>query len=197
MPLVVEETKEYPSSFEQFQRDYILSRKTSTKHVHLQKEAIYPLVEPLILDGVIVEGDMLGMILALKYTDDDITNENKFPKLVPNKFLMKFISPKTHMIIIKPHVWDRGFQKEGLLNLFNIMHFGWSQEINACVKMILSCVHEGYMWLDKTISIYNNLIVHITSLSSQGKDLTSLVFDKNNEKYLTESMKEKFLTFHG
>jgi hypothetical protein len=127
---------------------------------------MYPLVEPLIPGGVIVEGYMLGMILALKYVDHDITNEKKFPELVPNNFMMKSISFETHMIIIEPQVWARGLQKEGILNLFDIPHFGWTHEINACMKMMLICVRGGYLWLDKTISIYINLRVCIIGLSS-------------------------------
>jgi hypothetical protein len=171
------------------------TKKSINTHVHLQKEARYPLVEPPIPEGIIIEGDMLGMIPALKYVDHDITDENKFLELVPSKFLMKFISFETHMIIIEPQVWDRGLQKAGLLNLFDIPHFGWSQEINACVKMLLSCVHGGYLWLDRPISIDIDLIVHITGLPSQGLDPASMFFDKKKEKSLTESMKEKFHTF--
>jgi hypothetical protein len=154
-------------------------------------------MEPPIPEGVIVEGDMLGLIPALKYVDHDITDENKFPELVPNKFLKKYISSETHMIVIEPQVWATGLQKEGLLNLFDIPHFGWSQEINACVKMLLSCVHGGYMWLDRPVSIDTDLIVHITGLPSQGEDPSLLFFDKKNEKSLSESMKEKFHTFCG
>jgi hypothetical protein len=89
-PPVVEETQEASSSIKIFHRDYIPPRNPSTKQVHLQKDAKYPLVEPPIPEGVIVEGDMLGLIPALKYADHDITDENKFPELVPNKFLRKY-----------------------------------------------------------------------------------------------------------
>jgi hypothetical protein len=84
---------------------------------------------------------MLGMIPALKYTDHDIIDENKFLELIPSKFLMKFIISKTHMIIIKPQVWDRGLHKEGLIKKIDIPHFGPNLEINAFIKMLLSCVH--------------------------------------------------------
>jgi hypothetical protein len=55
--------------------------------VNLQKDTKYPLVEPEIPEGVIVEEDMLGLIPSLKYVDHDITDENKFPELVPSKYL--------------------------------------------------------------------------------------------------------------
>jgi hypothetical protein len=83
---VVEETEEASSSTSIFPRDYIPSRKPSTKQVHLQKDAKYFLWSHLIPEGVIVEGDMLGLIPTLKYVDHDITDEKKFPELVPTSF---------------------------------------------------------------------------------------------------------------
>jgi hypothetical protein len=160
---VVEETHEASSSIEIFPRDYIPPRKPPIPEG--VKYVKYPLVESPIPEGVIVEGDMLGLIPTLKYVEHEIIEENKFPKLVPNKLLIKSISSRTHMIVIEPQVWARGLQKTCLLNLFDITHFGWSQEINVCVKMLLSCVHEGYMWLNRTMSINTYLIVHIKGLS--------------------------------
>jgi hypothetical protein len=106
-PPVVEETKEVVFSSKRFPRDYILSRNPSSTHVHLHKEARYPLIEPPI-PGVIIEGGMLGMISTLKYVDHDIIDESKFSELIPSKFPMKFISFEIHMIVIEPDMWDRG-----------------------------------------------------------------------------------------
>jgi hypothetical protein len=44
--------------------------------------------------------------------------------------------------------------------------FGRSNEINACVNMLLRCVHGGYLWLDRPVSIDIDLIVCITGLPS-------------------------------
>jgi hypothetical protein len=84
-------------------------------------------VEPLILEGVIVEGDMLGLTVVLKYANHDITDENKFRELVPRKFFINSISFETHIIVIEPWAWARGWDKVGLLNLFDITRFGWIQ----------------------------------------------------------------------
>jgi hypothetical protein len=102
MSSLVEETHEASSSFDKIPRDYISLINPSVEHVHLKKEERYPLFDPLILEGVKLEWDMLGMILSLKYVDYDITNEKKSPELIPSKFLMKFISLETHMVIIEP-----------------------------------------------------------------------------------------------
>jgi len=110
-------------------------------------------MEPPILEGVIVEGDMIAMIPALRYVDHDIIDEKKFLELVPNNFLKNQISSKTHMIFIRPHIWDTRLQKEGILNLFDIPHFGRIQKINVCVKVLLSCVDEGYISVNNPIFI--------------------------------------------
>jgi hypothetical protein len=44
MPPIGEETQESSYSTKQIPRDYIPPRKPSTTHIHLQKEAMYPLV---------------------------------------------------------------------------------------------------------------------------------------------------------
>jgi hypothetical protein len=44
--------------------------------------------------------------------------------MVPNKFLRKYISVEAHIIVIEQQVWTTGLQKAGLLNLFDIPHFG-------------------------------------------------------------------------
>jgi hypothetical protein len=73
--LVLKETQEASSLVKQFPRDYIPPRNSLVTYVHLHKEVRYPLVEPSIPEGIIIEGDMLGLILALKYADHDITDE--------------------------------------------------------------------------------------------------------------------------
>jgi hypothetical protein len=53
-------------------------------------------------------------------------------------------------------------------------------EINACVKVFLSCVHGGTLWLDPPVSIDTALIACITGLPKFGEDL-GLLFNKEGE----------------
>jgi hypothetical protein len=130
-------------------KDYIPPRKSSTNLVNLQKEEKYDLVEPEIPPGVIVEGDMLGAIPSLKFTDHDLSDEKKFPDLAPRKYLKTFIDPETSFIRVEPKTWATGLEKSGILNLLQIPHFGRSVEINACVKMLLRCIHgDIYGWTE-------------------------------------------------
>jgi len=66
------------------------------------------------------------------------------------------------------------------LNLLEIPHFGWSTKINACVKVLLSCVHGRALCLDPLISIDIALIALITKLPKEGEDPT-ILFNKVGE----------------
>jgi hypothetical protein len=77
-----------------------------------------------------------------------------------------------------------------------ISHFGHSLEINARVKLLLSCVHGGTLWLVPLVSIDTELIAWIIGLAKVGEDPTTF-FRKTGEKVQLEAMKEKFHTFRG
>jgi hypothetical protein len=84
----------------------------------------------------------------------------------------------------------------GILNLLEVPHFGCNLEINSCVKLLLSCIHGGTLWLDPPVSIDTALIAQITGLPKAGEDPT-ILFNKVGERALSEEMKEKFHTFRG
>jgi hypothetical protein len=69
--------------------------------------------------------------------------------------------------------------------------------VNACVNMLLTCVHGGYLWLDMPISINTDLIASNHKLTNTGEDPTLLFAKKKNDKTLLESMREKFHTVRG
>jgi hypothetical protein len=48
-----------------------------------------------------------------------------------------------------------------------IPRFVQHQEVNACVKLLLSCYHGGHMWIDMSITMDSALIHLITGLSMQ------------------------------
>jgi hypothetical protein len=54
-----------------------------------------------------------------------------------------------------------------LLNVMKIPHFGRHHEVNACVNILLSCYHGGYLWINWRITVDLMLIHRITGLSMQ------------------------------
>ena len=60
--------------------------------------------------------------------------------------------------------------RSGLLNLLEIPHFGRGVEVNSVVRMLLSCIHGGYLWLSNRVDIGVDLIHPITGLSKTGNE---------------------------
>jgi hypothetical protein len=79
-----------------------------------------------------------------------------------------------------------------LLNVMKIPHFGRHQEVNACVKMLLSCYHGGYLWLNHRITIDPMLINQIIGLSMQGPDPQEFYPGKSMDHTLAQRIKETY-----
>ena len=83
----------------------------------------------------------------------------------------------------------------GLLILLRSSHFGRSPELNAVVKVLISCVHEGYLRLDKKIDLNVDVIHIITGLSKVGGDPSVHFIGKNLDRKLAmKIMKEHKVT---
>jgi hypothetical protein len=73
-----------------------------------------------------------------------------------------------------------------------ITHFGRHQEVNVCVKLLLSCYHGGYLWLNRRITLDSNLINRITGLSMQGPDPHDFYPGKTIDRALTQIIKDTY-----
>ena len=80
------------------------------------------------------------------------------------------VNPTTKVEALTLQAWIASLQPSGLLNLLQIPHFGQRNEINAVVKVLLSCVHGGHLWLDHRVDITVDLIHQITRLSKTRAD---------------------------
>jgi hypothetical protein len=74
----------------------------------------------------------------------------------------------------------------------NIPHFGRHQEVNACVRLLLSCYHRGYLWLDRRITVDLILINQITGLSMQGPDPQEFYPRKTADRALAQRIKDTY-----
>jgi hypothetical protein len=95
----------YPSLVS-FLREYVPPRKPKKKQVKLQKEVNYDMVTLVIPLGVTVEGDMLGTIGNLRYSNHDLENLNKIPKLAPKNHLHIGMNPRSHVIKVEMKEWE-------------------------------------------------------------------------------------------
>ena len=95
------------------------------------------------------------------------------------------INPATKVEALISQAWIASLQPSGLLNLLKIPHFGQSNEINAVVKVLLSCMHGGHLWLDRRVDITIDLIHRITELSKTGEDPTTHFIGKDQDKKIS------------
>ena len=79
-----------------------------------------------------------------------------------------------------------------LLNVMKIPHFGRHQEVNACIGLLLSCYHGGYLWLNHHITVDPTLINRITGLSMQGPDPQEFYPGKTVDCSLSQRIKDTY-----
>jgi hypothetical protein len=79
-----------------------------------------------------------------------------------------------------------------LLNVMKIPHFGRHHEVNAYVKLLISCCHGGYLWLENRIIVDPALIHRITELSMQGPDPQDFYLGKATYCTLAQKIKDTY-----
>jgi hypothetical protein len=83
-------------------------------------------------------------------------------------------------------------EKPGLLNLLEIPHFGRGTEVNAVVRVLLSCVHGGYLWLSNRVDLNVDLIHRITGLSKHGRDPQIQIVGKAKDTRLSQDQVQRY-----
>jgi hypothetical protein len=73
-----------------------------------------------------------------------------------------------------------------------IPHFGRQHEINACVKLLISCYHGDYLWLNHCITVDLTLINQIMGLSMQGPDPQEFYPRKSMDRSLSQKINDTY-----
>ena len=87
--------------------------------------------------------------------------------------------------------------KSGLLNLLQIPHFGRGIEVNSLVRLLLSYLHGGYLWLSNWVDIGVDLIHHITGLSKHGNDPQINIDGKTKDTRLSAAQVAEYQLHRG
>jgi hypothetical protein len=61
-----------------------------------------------------------------------------------------------------------------------------------CLKILLSCYHGGYLWLDRHITVYLALIHQIIGLSMQGPNPQDFYLGKAANCALVQCIKDTY-----
>lgn len=98
--------------------------------------------------------------------------------------MTRTIDPITQVEKIVPHDLIAKFALSGLLKLLRIPHFDRNLEVNAVVKLLLSCIHDVYLWLEGKIDLNIDVIHKIMGLSKVGDDPGAHFFGKKLDRKL-------------
>jgi hypothetical protein len=149
----------------------------------------YTVITAYLPKGIRVVRPQLERILTLKISDYNLGDCDIYDMLRPYKYLTKTKGKKSKII---PQPWTMDIARSTILNVMKIPHFGRHQEVNVCVKLLLSCFHGGYMWLDRHITVDPMLIHRITKLSMQGLDPQEFYPGKVADCTLVQRIKDTY-----
>jgi hypothetical protein len=147
----------------------------------------YVVVTAYLPKGVRVVHADQEKLTTLKFSDFNLGYRKVYSMLAPQKYLTitKGKIPK-----IVPQQWTHNLAQLNLLNVMKIPDFGRHPEVNTCVRLLLSCYHEGYLWLDWCITMDPILINQITRLSMQDPDLQDVYPGKTADRALAQRIKD-------
>jgi hypothetical protein len=149
----------------------------------------YALVMAYLLKGVRTVRADQDKLAALKFSDFNLGDRKAYIMLAPHKYLTRTKGKNSKII---PQSWTQKLGQFTLLNVMKIPHFGRHQEVNACVKLLLSCYHGGYLWLNYRITVDLTLINRITGMSMQGPDPQDFYPGKTSDRALAQRIKETY-----
>jgi hypothetical protein len=73
--------------------------------------------------------------MTLKINDFNLGDRKNYDMLAPHKYFTKTTGKKLKII---PQSWTMDITRSMILNVMKIPHFDKHQEVNACVKILLS-----------------------------------------------------------
>ena len=107
------------------------------------------------------------------------------------------VNPTKTLEPLTLQAWIASLQPSGLLNLLQIPHFLRSNKINVVIKVLLSYMHGGHLWLDCRVDIMINLIHLITGLRKTSVNPMTHFMAKDQEKNLVVRLINKYNLTRG
>jgi hypothetical protein len=147
--------------------DYIPPLASVVSHDSVPRDFDYSMVTVYLPKGIRAVRTQQDKIATLKFNDFNLGDHKNYCMLSPYKYLTRTKGKNSKII---PQPWTMDLTQSTLLNVMKILHFGRHQEVNTCIKLLLSCFHGGYLWLDRRIIVDPMLIHKIIGLSMQGPD---------------------------
>lgn len=170
---------------------YLKPHQEDAPDIQLPRGANYPMSLPPMFEDVIVEDDLLANIPQLRYQDYNLQDPKKFPQFHPDQYLIMEIDPITQVEKIVPQEWIASLAPWRFLKLLKISHFDRSSKVNVVVKILLSCVHDEYLWLESKIDLNIDVIHRIMGLRKIGNDLSVHFVGKKTGRKLAAKLTQQ------
>jgi hypothetical protein len=142
--------------------NYILPLAGAVSRDNIPCDFKYTLITAYLPKGIRAVELQLGLIPDLKINDFNLGDRKNYALFTSHRYLTK--TTRKNLKIVA-HPWMKEIARSTILNVMKIPDFDKHQEVNACVKLLLSCYHGGYLWLDRRITVDPALIHMITGLS--------------------------------
>jgi hypothetical protein len=168
---------------------YLPPLSGAINHDNVPREFKYAVIIAYLPKGVRAVRADQDKLATLKFSDFNLEDWKAYNMLAPHKYLTRTKGKNSKII---PQPWTQNLAQSTLLNVMKIPHFGRHQEVNACVKLLLSCYHGGYLWLNRRITVDPTLINRITGLSMQGPDPQEFYPGKTSDRALAQRIKETY-----
>jgi hypothetical protein len=169
--------------------DYIPPLAGVVSRDSVPRDFDYTVITAYLPKGIQAVRPQLERIPTLNISDYNLGDRKSYGMLAPHKYLTKTKGKKSKII---PQPWTMDIARSTVLNVMKIPHFGRHQEVNACIKLLLSCFHGGYLWLDRRITVDPALIHRITGLSMQGPDPQDFYPGKAADRALAQKIKDTY-----
>jgi hypothetical protein len=136
--------------------------------------------------AVCVDQDKLT---TLKFSDFNLGDRKVYNMLAPHKYLTRTKGKNSKIV---PYSWTQNLAQSTLFNVMKIPHFRRHQEVNACIKLLMSCYHGRYLWLGRHITVDPTLINRIKGLGMQGPDPQEFYPGNTSDQELAQRIKETY-----
>jgi hypothetical protein len=95
----------------------------------------YTLITAYLPNGIHTVEPQLGLIPALNISDLNLDDRKNYVMLALHRYLKKTTGKKPKIV---PQSWTMEIGRSTIFNVMKIPHFGRHQEVNACIKLLLS-----------------------------------------------------------
>jgi hypothetical protein len=155
----------------------------------VSREFYYTMVTTYLPNGIRAFKTQQYKITTLNFSNFNLGDRKNYNFLSPYKYLTRMKGNKSKIIT---HPRTMNLVQPTLLNVMKTPHFVRHQEVNVCVKLLLSCYHGIYLWLDKCITVDLTLIHRIIGLSMQGPDPQGFYEGNSSNHALAHIIKDTY-----